>query len=91
MKNVKTAFIFIAAISVLIFTREADAQTVISLTDSGQIVDCAENSAFTNNRVKNVNSIIEQDYPYLKSIECLTLLIRSPESGFETQKPESWQ
>lgn len=72
MKNVKTAIVLIAAISVLIFTREADAQTVISMTDNGQIVDCTENSWFTNSSVKNVNSIIEQDYPFLKSIECLT-------------------
>lgn len=72
MKTMKTAIVFIAAISLLIFTRVADAQSVIIMADNGQIVDCTGNSSFTYDGVKNVNSITEQDYPYLKSIECLT-------------------
>ncbi|NBC04873.1 MAG: hypothetical protein GVY20_14360 [Bacteroidetes bacterium] len=71
MKNVKTAIVFIAAISALIFIREADAQSVIIMTDNGQIVDCTQDTPFTNDGVKNVNTITEADYPYLKNIECL--------------------
>ena len=71
VKNIKTAIIFIAAISVLIFIREADAQSVIIMADNGQIVDCSDNSSFANDGVKNLNSITEEDYPYLKNVECL--------------------
>jgi len=71
MKNIKTAIVFIAAISALIFIREADAQSVIIMTDNGQIVDCTQDTPFTNDGVKNVNTITEADYPYLKNIECL--------------------
>ena len=71
MKNAKTAILFIAAISVFVLTREADAQSVIIMTDNGQIVDCTEDTPFTNDGVKNVNTITEADYPYLKNVECL--------------------
>ncbi|MCG2591153.1 hypothetical protein, partial [Rhodohalobacter sulfatireducens] len=71
MKNVKTAILFIAAISVLIFTREAEAQSVIIMADNGQVVDCTEGSPPISDGVNNINTITEADYPYLKNVECL--------------------
>lgn len=71
MKKLYTHAGSIAVVFVLLFSQGVLAQSVVTVTANGQIADCNEiipNRGITEN---TVNTIIEEDYPYLKSLDCL--------------------
>ncbi len=71
MKQLNVLIISIVAISAMLFSRVAHAQPVIVLTDTGQIVDCIGDFENINVTDKRVHTIVEEDYPYLKNMECI--------------------
>lgn len=71
MKHFKTLIIVTVAISAMLFSRVTHAQPVIILTDPGQRVDCTGDLQDINITDKQVNTIVEEDYPYLKNLDCI--------------------
>lgn len=72
MKKFYTYVISITAVFVLLLSQRLFAQSVVTVISNGQIEDCAEIIPNRSNEEKSVNTIIEEDYPYLKSVDCLT-------------------
>lgn len=71
MKQLNVLIISIVAISVMLISRVANAQPVIVLTDTGQVVDCIGDLENISTTDKRLHTIVEEDYPYLKNMECI--------------------
>jgi hypothetical protein len=72
MKSLSIYIILIAAVSFLLIDREATAQsveTVEIVTAIEQTVDC---SNISQANVGSINTIVEDDYPFLRNLDCLT-------------------
>ena len=73
MKSLSIYIISIVAASLLLMDREATAQSVetIEIVQAiEQTVDCS-NITHTDIHTEPVNTIVEEDYPYLRNLECL--------------------
>lgn len=78
MKTLKIIITIIVMASALLIGMDIHAQSFI-IKDNGQIVDCSENPEAGINRDTSIDSIVEEDYPFLKNLECL-------ENGYFTSK-----
>lgn len=72
MEKLYTYAISIAMVFILVFSTGILAQSVVTVTANGQIAECTDNIQMTNNTDKTVHTIIEEDYPFLKNLDCLT-------------------
>lgn len=72
MKSLSIYIISIVAASLLLIDREATAQsveTVEIVTPIEQTVDC---SNISQANIGSINTIVEDDYPFLRNLDCLT-------------------
>lgn len=62
--------IVIATIMILLTTGEIHAQPIQIVTENNQDYDCSDILSQKADR-KTVNTILEEDYPFLKNLECM--------------------
>lgn len=72
MKTLNIYIISIAVVTTLLFSHGIHAQSVVTVTSNGQIADCIENIPVIIDKEKTVHTIVEEDYPYLKRLDCVT-------------------
>lgn len=72
MKKLTRYCLPIGVVFILLFSQEMFAQSVVTVNANGHLADCTEVIPSRSGTEHTVNTIAEEDYPYLRSLDCLT-------------------